>query len=77
VPSFPIIQSAYNAYGENVQGKSNEPICVAGILDRRRGLAPTNLLCDCTDAAHGAVPLAVAEYATEVYEGTFNTPALA
>jgi 2-phosphoglycerate kinase len=36
MPSFPIIQSAYNAYGENVQGKSNEPICVAGILDRAR-----------------------------------------
>jgi hypothetical protein len=66
MPSVPIIQSAYNAYGENVQGKSNEPICVACIHDRarRRGLAPTNLLSDCTDAAHGVVPLAVAELTT-------------
>jgi dihydroxyacid dehydratase/phosphogluconate dehydratase len=50
---------------------------MAQMLARRRGLAPTNLLSDCTDAAHGVVPLAVAEYATETYApmasvGAFN-----
>jgi len=30
-----IVQGA-NSYGENIQGKANEPICVAGLLDRAR-----------------------------------------
>lgn len=36
MPSFPILESGYNAYKDNVQGKANEPICVAGVLDRAR-----------------------------------------
>ncbi len=36
--SFPIIESGYNAYRNNVQGKANEPVCVAGVLDRARRL---------------------------------------
>lgn len=36
--SFPIIESGYNAYRDNMQGKANEPICVAGVLDRARRL---------------------------------------
>jgi dihydroxy-acid dehydratase len=38
MPSFPIVESGYNAYHDNVQGKTNEPICVAGLLDRARRL---------------------------------------
>src|SRR3990172_772003 len=39
MPTFPIVESGYNSYKDNVQGKANEPICVAGLLDRaRRGL---------------------------------------
>ncbi|MGQ0602915.1 MAG: dihydroxy-acid dehydratase domain-containing protein [Anaerolineales bacterium] len=33
---FPVVESSYNPYKDNVQGKSNEPICVAGLLDRAR-----------------------------------------
>jgi len=36
MPLFPILESGYNSYKDNVQGKANEPICVAGILDRAR-----------------------------------------
>jgi len=34
--TFPIVESGYNSYKDNVQGKTNEPICVAGLLDRAR-----------------------------------------
>ena len=36
MPLFPILESGYNPYKDNVQGKANEPICVAGLLDRAR-----------------------------------------
>ena len=36
MPTFPIVESGYNSYKDNVQGKANEPICVAGLLDRAR-----------------------------------------
>lgn len=36
MPTFPIVESGYNPYHDNVQGKANEPICVAGLLDRAR-----------------------------------------
>jgi len=36
MPTFPIVESGYNPYKDNVQGKANEPICVAGLLDRAR-----------------------------------------
>jgi dihydroxyacid dehydratase/phosphogluconate dehydratase len=39
----------------------------ARILARRRGVAPTNLLADCTDASRGVVPQAVAEEAVEAF----------
>ncbi|NOZ27138.1 MAG: dihydroxy-acid dehydratase [Chloroflexi bacterium] len=40
---------------------------LARIRARQRRVAPTNRLTACTDAAHGVVPLAVAEEATEPY----------
>lgn len=33
-PGVPVITNPVNPYRENVQGKANEPICVAGLLDR-------------------------------------------
>ncbi|QQK78837.1 dihydroxy-acid dehydratase [Salicibibacter cibi] len=33
---FPLIENAYNPYRDNVQGKANEPITVAGLLDRSK-----------------------------------------
>jgi len=33
-PTVPVINNPVNPYRENVQGKANEPICVAGLLDR-------------------------------------------
>lgn len=35
---FPQIHSRVNPYRDNVQGKANEPICVAGLLDRAKQL---------------------------------------
>ena len=37
------------------------------IRARRRVIAPTNVMRDVTDAAHGVIPQAVAEFATETY----------
>ncbi|AZU62004.1 dihydroxy-acid dehydratase [Neobacillus mesonae] len=33
---FPNIENKVNPYRDNVQGKANEPICVAGLLDRSK-----------------------------------------
>ncbi|MDF2680159.1 MAG: dihydroxy-acid dehydratase [Brevibacillus sp.] len=33
---FPTIHNRVNPYRDNVQGKANEPICVAGLLDRSK-----------------------------------------
>ncbi|SFD38520.1 Dihydroxyacid dehydratase/phosphogluconate dehydratase [Bacillus sp. OV194] len=33
---YPYIHNTYNPYRDNVQGKANEPICVAGLLDRSK-----------------------------------------
>ncbi|WP_053364630.1 dihydroxy-acid dehydratase [Bacillus sp. FJAT-27251] len=33
---FPYIKNNVNPYRDNVQGKANEPICVAGLLDRSK-----------------------------------------
>ena len=49
---------------------------MARLVARRRGIAPTNLLSDCTDAAHGVVPLAVAEYAAEAFRGLVKAEAV-
>ncbi|SDN04396.1 Dihydroxyacid dehydratase/phosphogluconate dehydratase [Fictibacillus solisalsi] len=39
---YPFIENSYNPYRDNVQGKANEPICVAGLLDRAKQiLGPT------------------------------------
>jgi hypothetical protein len=50
MPTVPIVESGYNPYRDNVQGKANEPICVAGLLDRAAGLglegAPTRRVYD-------------------------------
>jgi len=35
---------------------------------RRRVVAPTNLMLDVSDAAHGVIPQAVAEFATDTYK---------
>lgn len=38
---FPLVESKNNPYSENVQGKANEPITVAGLLDNaKRNLGP-------------------------------------
>ncbi len=39
--SFPVVGSSYNPYRDNVQGKANEPICVAALLDRARQVLGT------------------------------------
>ena len=49
MPSFPIVRSVYNAYGDNVQGKANEPICVAALLDRARQVLGTAVRADLGD----------------------------
>ncbi|WP_102346586.1 dihydroxy-acid dehydratase domain-containing protein [Bacillus sp. Marseille-P3661] len=38
---YPKIQNSYNPYRDNVQGKANEPITVAGLLDRSKQLLGT------------------------------------
>ncbi|MEO2004782.1 MAG: dihydroxy-acid dehydratase [Candidatus Poribacteria bacterium] len=37
------------------------------IRQRRRVVAPTNVMLDVSDAAHGVIPQAVAEFATDPY----------
>jgi dihydroxyacid dehydratase/phosphogluconate dehydratase len=46
---FPIVESGYNAYKDNVQGKANEPICVAGLLDRARRVLGVEVRADLGD----------------------------
>lgn len=46
---------------------------LARLRARQRHVAPTNRLVDCTDAAHGVVPLAVAEEAREPYPSKGTT----
>lgn len=46
MPSFPILESGYNPYKDNVQGKANEPICVAGLLDRARRILEIDIRAD-------------------------------
>ncbi|PZE20599.1 dihydroxy-acid dehydratase [Paenibacillus xerothermodurans] len=36
MPIYPSVASTINPYRDNVQGKANEPICVAGLLDRAK-----------------------------------------
>ena len=40
---YPYIDNAVNPYRDNVQGKANEPICVAGLLDRSKQVLSTEL----------------------------------
>src|SRR3990167_6114175 len=49
MPSFPILESGYNPYRDNVQGKANEPICVAGVLDRARQILSLEVRADLGD----------------------------
>ncbi|UFJ40784.1 dihydroxy-acid dehydratase [Brevibacillus humidisoli] len=35
-PAYPYVNTTINPYRDNVQGKANEPICVAGLLDRAK-----------------------------------------
>ena len=49
MPSFPILESGYNSYRDNVQGKANEPICVAGVLDRARQILGLEVRADLGD----------------------------
>jgi dihydroxyacid dehydratase/phosphogluconate dehydratase len=46
MPLFPILESGYNPYRDNVQGKANEPICVAGLLDRARRILDIDVRAD-------------------------------
>jgi len=46
MPTFPIVESGYNPYKDNVQGKANEPICVAGLLDRARRVLGSEVRAD-------------------------------
>ncbi|MCL1949042.1 MAG: dihydroxy-acid dehydratase [Turicibacter sp.] len=46
---FPIIDSEINPYKENIQGRTNEPICVAALLDQsKRVLNDTKMKVDWT-----------------------------
>lgn len=49
MPAFPIVASGYNPYKDNVQGKANEPICVAGLLDRARQMLGYTVRADLGD----------------------------
>ncbi|MFP5112231.1 dihydroxy-acid dehydratase domain-containing protein [Bacillaceae bacterium C204] len=40
---YPYIENKVNPYRDNVQGKANEPICVAGLLDRSKQILSTEL----------------------------------
>jgi dihydroxy-acid dehydratase len=40
---YPHIENQVNPYRDNVQGKANEPICVAGLLDRSKQILNTEL----------------------------------
>lgn len=39
---YPAIDNKINPYRDNVQGKANEPICVAGLLDRSKQILGSN-----------------------------------
>ncbi|ASS99290.1 dihydroxy-acid dehydratase [Geobacillus thermocatenulatus] len=41
--AYPRIESQVNPYRDNVQGKANEPICVAGLLDRSKQILASEL----------------------------------
>jgi dihydroxy-acid dehydratase len=41
--NYPYIENKVNPYRDNVQGKANEPICVAGLLDRSKQILNTEL----------------------------------
>jgi dihydroxy-acid dehydratase len=49
MPTFPIVESGYNPYKDNVQGKANEPICVAGLLDRAKQILGVEVHADLGD----------------------------
>jgi dihydroxy-acid dehydratase len=40
---YPYIENKVNPYRDNVQGKANEPICVAGLLDRSKQILSTEM----------------------------------
>ncbi|WP_180230102.1 dihydroxy-acid dehydratase [Bacillus sp. AFS073361] len=40
---YPNIENKVNPYRDNVQGKANEPICVAGLLDRSKQILSTEM----------------------------------
>jgi dihydroxy-acid dehydratase len=61
---YPYIESKVNPYRDNVQGKANEPICVAGLLDRSKqilgpelkGMQPDWTLEEIYDRLHNNAP---------------------
>ncbi|AGT32202.1 dihydroxy-acid dehydratase [Geobacillus genomosp. 3] len=61
---YPYIECKVNPYRDNVQGKANEPICVAGLLDRAKqilgpelkGLQPDWTLEEIYDRLHHNAP---------------------
>ncbi|KJE26933.1 dehydratase family protein [Geobacillus kaustophilus] len=62
--TYPRIESKVNPYRDNVQGKANEPICVAGLLDRSKqilgselkGMQPDWTLEEIYDRLHNNAP---------------------
>jgi dihydroxy-acid dehydratase len=61
---YPYVESKVNPYRDNVQGKANEPICVAGLLDRSKqilgpelkGMQPDWTLEEIYDRLHNNAP---------------------
>jgi dihydroxy-acid dehydratase len=61
---YPYVESKVNPYHDNVQGKANEPICVAGLLDRSKqilgpelkGMQPDWTLEEIYDRLHHNAP---------------------
>jgi dihydroxy-acid dehydratase len=61
---YPYVKSKVNPYHDNVQGKANEPICVAGLLDRSKqilgpelkGMQPDWTLEEIYDRLHHNAP---------------------
>jgi dihydroxy-acid dehydratase len=61
---YPYIENKVNPYRDNVQGKANEPICVAGLLDRskqilsteQKGVQPDWTLGEIYDRLHNNAP---------------------
>lgn len=43
VLKYPYVENKVNPYRDNVQGKANEPICVAGLLDRSKQILGSEL----------------------------------